>query len=160
MENYLMEVVNMKQGFLPVDLNTAANTGARCSIKNCKRIAFVVQMGDSTGAVVQATFNQHNAASGGTSKVLAHANPYYTKAGAATSFTKVSPSSASTFDISTDFAAQEGIAVFEVLAEDLDVEGDFAWVSLSIADTTAAKIGACLVMFLGPDNNPPYGQAV
>lgn len=159
-ENYLMEMVNLKQGFLPVDLNTGANAGARISMKGCDRVAFILQMTTSTAAVVQATFNQHNAASSGTSKVLSQANPYWTKAAAETVFTKVTPAAGSTIDLSTIFAANGGIAVFEVMAEDLDVTNDFAWVSLDIADTTAAKVGACLAVAYNVKNAPPYSDAI
>lgn len=156
-ENFLMEMVNLKQGFLPVDLNTGANTGFRIPFTNCKRIAFVIQMADSTAAVVTATLQQHNAASSGTSKALTIANPYYYKLGSSTSFTKVIPvAAASSFDLSTTFAADEGLLVFEVLAEDLDVEGDFNYVSLSLADSTAAKVGACLAICLSSTANPAY----
>lgn len=158
---YLMELVNMKNGFLPVDLNTGANTGARMSMKGCKRIAFVTTMGDSTSAVATFSFQQHNAASAGTSKALSHSNPYYHKNAALTVFTKVQPASAaSSFDLATQFAGDEGIVVFEVLAEDLDVTNDFAWVSMDIADTTAAKVGACVAIFLQNSAMPPYGDAV
>ncbi len=156
-ENFLLEALNLKQGFLPVDLNTGANTGFRIPFSNCKRITFVVQMGDSTAAAIVASLQQHNAASSGTSKALSIANPYYHKIGTATSFTKVVPAAvASSFDVSTIFAADEGIVVFEVLAEDLDVEGDFNYVSLSIADSTAAKVGACLVICGGVTALPAY----
>jgi len=118
MEAFLMEKANMKQVVLPVDLNTAAVTGARVSMKGCKRVAFLVDMGDSTGATVQCTLRQHDAASAGSSKDLSVANPYFKKAGTATKFTKVEPTvAAAMFDISADFAAQEGLAVFEVLEE-------------------------------------------
>lgn len=160
-ENFLMEMVNLKQGFLPVDLNAGANTGFRIPLKDCKRVAFVVQMGDSTSAAVVANFLQMDAASAGNSKALSISNPYYHKIGSATVFTKVTPgAAASSFDVSTIFAGDEGIVVFEVLAEDLDVEGGFAYVSLSIPDATAAKVGACLAILLGAVHNPPYGQTL
>ncbi len=139
-ENFFMEMANLKQGFLPVDLNTGANTGFRIPFSKCKRIAFVIQMGDSTAASVVPTFQQHNAASAGTSKALTIGNPYYHKKGSATVFTKVVPTAAASFDISSVFASDEGVAVFEVLAEDLDVTNDYAWVSLDHVDTTATKL--------------------
>tara|TARA_R110000868_G_C10890032_1_gene763529 strand:+ start:538 stop:1023 length:486 start_codon:yes stop_codon:yes gene_type:complete len=161
MEAYLAEKSNLKLALLPVDLNTGANTGLRVSIKDCDRIAFVVAMGDSTAAVVTISFQQHNAASAGTSKALSHSNLYYKKAGAATSFTKVEPTSAaSSYDLAADFAAQEGLVVFEVLAEDLDVTNDFAWVSLDIADTTAAKVGSVVAITGGLRNAPGYSQVL
>lgn len=159
-ENFLMEMVNAKMAIAPVDLNAGANAGARIPFAGCKRIAFLIAMGTSTSAVVNVTLNQHNAASSGTSKALSVANPYYIKHGAATSFTRTVPVAASAFDISTQFAADGGIAVFEVLAEDLDIEGDFNYVSLSLDDTTAAKLGSCIAVLFDTVKNPPYGDAV
>lgn len=161
MEAFLMEKANMKQVVLPVDLNTAAVTGARVSMKGCKRVAFLVDMGDSTGATVQCTLRQHDAATAGNSKDLSVANPYYKKAGTATKFTKVEPTAAAAmFDISADFAAQEGLAVFEVLEEDLDVNNGFAWVSMDIADSGAAKLASVLAVLVGPDLLPAYSQDI
>ncbi len=160
-ENFFMEMANLKQGFLPVDLNTGANTGLRCSVANCKRLVFILQMADSTAAAVTLNFQQHDAASAGNSKALSIANPYYVKADTALHFTRVVPAAvASSFDLATTFGSAEGIAVFEVLAEDLDVENSFTHVSLSLIDSTAAKVGACLVAFIGTTANPPYGQDV
>ncbi len=159
--NFFMEMFNLKQGFLPVDLNTGANTGFRCPMTKCKRLVFILQMADSTSAAVTLNFLQHDAASSGTSKALSIQNRYYYKKGASTSFTKVEPAAAAdTYDLATPFAGDEGIAVFEVLAEDLDVANDFDYVSMSLIDSTAAKVGACLVVFVGNDFNPPYGQVL
>lgn len=101
----LAELEGMKQAFAPADLDTA-QTGARIAVKEGDRVAVVLSMGTSTAATVQVTMKQHNAASGGTTKDLSVANNYYHKAGSATSFTKVTPSSpAALVDVSTQFAA-------------------------------------------------------
>jgi hypothetical protein len=147
MEAFKLEKENIKTVIVPVDLNTAANTGLRVSMKGYQRVSFIVEMGDSTGATIIFTLRQHNAASGGTSKNVVVDNKYFKKAGAATVFTEVKPTSAAAvYDLSTDFAADPGTVVFEVLAEDLDVNGDFAWVSLDIGDAGAAKLGTCLAI--------------
>ena len=156
-----MEYQNLKIVAGPVDLNTAAVTGARVSMKGCKRIAFVVAMGDSTSAVASFSLKQHNAASSGTTKALSVANPYFVKAAAATVFTKVTPGSATdAYDLSTTFADEPGMVVFEVLAEDLDVTNDFAWVSVDIADSTAAKLGSVVAVCHEVGLKPPYGQSL
>jgi len=145
MEKFLLEEKSLKQAFLPVDLNTAAVVGGRISLKDAHRVSIVLCMGDSTGATVEVTLKQHDAASGGNSKNLEVANKYYKKAGAATSFSKVEPEvAAAVYNLSSDFAAQEGIVVFEVLPEDLDVSNDFSHLSVNIADSGAAKIASCL----------------
>lgn len=159
MEKFLMEGKTLRTALVPVDLNAGANTGIRIPMANAKRVAFVVIMGASTAAAVTLNLLQHDAASAGTSKALSTANPYYHKHGsAANKFTKVVPGSAAdTYDLATLFAADGGIVVFEVLAEDLDVENNFAWVSLSAIDATAAKVGAVLAI-VDHDFKPAYDQ--
>lgn len=144
----------------PVDLNTAAITGNRIKADGCERIIVLCQMGTSTAATVQLTLKQHNAASAGTSKVLAVSNAYYTKAAAATVFTKTELASAqSLFDVSSIFAADAGYLVIEVLPEDLDVNNGFAWFSVDIADSTAAKIAATSYIKYDCDQKPAYSVA-
>lgn len=139
--NKFLEEHSIKQVADPVDMNAAAITGARISMSKCDRLAIVLQMGSSTGAVVQATLRQHTAASGGTSKDLSVINPYWKKVGAATSFTKVVPTvAAALYDLASDFAASAGVVVFEVHGEDLDVNGGYSYVSVDLADSTAAKL--------------------
>lgn len=151
---------NLKMAHQPVDLNTAAVTGARIKMDGCDRVAIMSVMEDSTGAVVQFTLKQHTAATGGSSKVLPVQNAYFHKAGAATTFTKVELTSAqSLFDVSSVFAAEEGILVLEVLPQDLDVEGGYAWMSVDIADTTAAKHAATVYVVEDSFSKPAYEVA-
>lgn len=159
MEAFLLEKSNVKQAFLPVDLNTAAVTGARVSMKDVKRCAIVVSCGASTAASVVCTLRQHNAASAGTSKDLSVMNRYFVKAGAATSFTETEPTVAAAAYTIAALADDEGLVVFEVLAEDLDVNGGFNYVSVDIADSAAAKIGAGLYI-LDSNYKPAYSIAI
>lgn len=159
--NLKMEKQNLKQAHLPVDLNTAAITGARIKLDSGDRCAVVISMGDSTAAVVQVTMRQHNAASAGTSKDLSVDNPYYHKKGAATSFTKVVPSSAAALvDASAQFADDEGILVLEVLSEQLDNDNGYYWFSVDIADSTAAKLAASVYEISDCRQNPAYSTAL
>jgi len=152
---------NVKMAHLPADLNTAPITGARIKMDGCDRVAIMSVMEDSTGAVVQFTLKQHTADTGGSSKVLAVQNAYYHKAGAATSFTKVELSAAqSLFDVSSVFAAQEGILVIEVMPQDLDVEGGYAWLSVDIADATAAKHASTVYIVEESFSKPAYEVAL
>lgn len=145
MEKFLLEEKSLKQAFLPVDLNVAPVSGERISLEKAHRVSIVLCMGDSTSATVQVSLQQHNAASGGDSKALEISNKNYKKVGAALSFTKVEPEvAASSFDISSDFANDEGIFVLEVLPEDLDVNNDFSHISVNVADSGAAKVASCL----------------
>lgn len=156
-----MEQHNIKMVSVPVDMNTAAITGARIKLDSGDRVAIMCQFGDSTAALVQLTLNQHTAASGGTSKVLSVANAYFHKAGAATSFTKVQPTAAaSAYDVSSVFSDAEGVLVMEVRGEDLDVDGGFAWVSVDFADSTAAKLLAASYIVSDLRHRPGYSVAI
>ncbi len=158
METFLLEKHNVALALVPVDLNDGANTGIRIGMAGKKRITFIVAMGDSTAAVTNFTLNQHDAVSSGNSKALSVLNPYFTKVGyAPESFTKVTPTVAASNYIPTAFAGDPGLIVFEVLAEDLDVENNYAWVSLSCIDATAAKLGAVIAIASGNDYTPCYG---
>lgn len=161
MERFLLEAKTLRTALVPVDLNAGANTGIRIPMKNAKRISFIAIMGASTAAAVTLNLLQHDAASSGNSKALSVANPYYHKHGSsAEKFTKVVPAAAAdTYDLATLFASDGGIVVFEVLAEDLDVENGYAWVSLSAIDSTAAKVGAFLAV-VDHEYKPGYDQAL
>lgn len=161
MEGLLLEKKQVKAVMAPVDLNTAAITGARVAMAKGEKCAVVLSMGASVGATVQVTLKQHDAAVGGTSKVLAVKNPYFKKVNADTIFTKVEPTvAASLYDVSADFAANAGMLVLEVLAEDLDVNGGFTHFSVDIADSGAAKLGAGVYVLSEMKNVPAYNEVI
>lgn len=148
---------------VPVDMNTAAFVGSRCAMNKGCKLAIVLNMGDSVGAVVDFTLKQHTAAVGGSSKVLAISNPYFKKAGADTSFTKVEVSEtapASNYVLSADFAAQEGIVIFEVLESDLDINNGYAYISIEAADSTAAKLLSASYLVCEAYVKPAYSQSI
>lgn len=156
-EGLLSEQITFKQVAAPADANGAAIVGARIKMSKGFKLAIVVAMGDSAAAVANFSLLQHDAASAGNSKALEITNHYYTKVAGAASFTKnVVAVAASAYDLSAVFAANEGIVVFEVLAEDLDVNEDFAYVSLNIADSTAAKVFAGIYELHDLKNGPAY----
>lgn len=161
MEAFFAEKYNVALGLVPVDLNTAANTGLRISMKDHKRVTFIVAMADSTAAATDFTLKQHDAASAGNSKNLSVMNPYFKKVhtGSAVVTTKVAPTVAAHNYVPTDFDSDPGIIIFEVLAEDLDVANDYAWVSLDIADAGAAKIGT-IIAIAEPKYAPAYAKAL
>jgi len=105
---------------------------------------------------------QHTAASGGTSKDLSVDNLYFKKAGAATAFTKVDPNgvSAAVYDLSADFGSEEGIAVFQVLQDQLDTENGFAYVSVNIAAAGVAKIAATSYLMQYCELCPAYAESI
>lgn len=153
---YLAEAKGMKQAFAPADLNGGATTGARIGLKNGSRVAVVVDMGSSTGASVNFTLRQHDAASSGNSKDLEVANPYYHKVDGDTKFTKIEPSTESaSYDLSSLFAADGGLVVFEVVEDQLDTDNGFAWFSLDVGDPGAAKVFAAAYV-MEADKEPAY----
>ena len=160
MEGYISEKMTFKQVSAPADLNTAAVTGARIQVSKGFRVAVICSFGDSTAAVTSITMQQHTLASAGTTKVLATSNPYFHKVAAATSFTKVELSAAASVIAPTVLAADEGIYVFEILAEDLDRENGFDFFSIDVADSTAAKIMGAVYVLHDVRNVPAYELTV
>lgn len=159
MNAFLMEKFQIKAVNVPYDANTPI-TEARIKLAEGYRCAVVLNMGDSTSAVVTVVLTQHDAASAGTSKALSVDNPYYHKKAGTTYFTKVSPSvAASSYDIASIFADDEGIVVFEVEASQLDINNGFYWFSVDIADTTAAKIISGLYI-MAAKHMPAYDLVV
>ncbi len=157
MEAYLAEKLNVAIASAPYDGNTVAS-GLLINMKGYKRCTFIVNYGDGSSGTVTPSFLQADAASAGTSKPLSHANPYYVKVDDAAAFTKVEPvAAAASFDLSTLLANDPGLAIFEVLAEDLDVENDFAWVSLDHADVTSTKLISVVALL---DGGPKPAYAV
>lgn len=158
---FLLEQLVAKQIVGPVDLNTAAVTGNRVSMKNARRCTFIVAIGASSSSTAHLfTLRQHDAASSGNSKDLAVINPYYTEIGAATSFSKVIPGSATAaYDLHSVLADAKAVLVFEVLAEDLDITNGYAWVSMDTADTGAAQLGS-VVALVEESYEPAYGTVV
>ncbi len=159
MEKFLAEDKVLKAVVGPVDLNTAAVTGARVNIAKATRVAFVVVLGAGTSTTTHGfTLKQHTAASSGTSADLSVDNPYFHKIGAATYFTKVSPSSAAAaYDLHTLLADSASIVVFEVLAEQL-TDG-YGWVSVDTADSGGAQLGVVLAL-VDTDFLPAYSAVV
>lgn len=159
MEALLLEKKIAKVSTAPVDLNTAANTGARFDIRNCNRVTFIAILaaGSSTSAHTF-TLKQHDAASSGNSYDLEVDNPYFHKIGAATSFTKVSPTvAAAAYNLHSLLGDSASIVVFEVLAEQL--RSDCRWVSMDITDAGGAQLG-CAIALGDSEFAPAYDQVV
>ena len=132
----------------------------RIKLEKGYRLAIVCSFGDSVAAVTDFTLQQHDASTGGNSKALAITNPYFHKVASATTFTKVEISTAASNIVPTVLAADEGIIVFDILAEDLDVNNGYAWVSVNVADSTAAKVMGAVYVLHNVRNVPAYELAV
>lgn len=160
MNSLFLQNHSIKQLGVPYDANTPV-AATRVDMRKCKQVAFVVAMSDSVAAVVAFALKQHNAASGGTTKALPTRKPYFYKAGTdlAKAFTKVDQGDTEndTFDLSAQFAGEEGVAVFHIHEEDLDTNGNFTHASIEPADTTAAKTLSILAIIEG-NNLPAYSE--
>lgn len=159
MESFLVEKKIPKTIIAPVDLNTAANTGARVDMKDCKRVTFIAILAAGSSTTGHSfALKQHTVSSGGTPAVLSIDSPYFHKIGAATYFTKVEQSVAEdTYDLHSLVADSASIVVFEVLAEQLT--SGYRYVSLDIADVGGAQLGS--VIAIGDSEfAPAYSQVV
>lgn len=156
MEQFLAEQKGLKLGAVPASMNATPIEGARISLKEHRRVAIVCQFAASASAVLTASLKQHDAASGGTSKILEIANNYYHKVGAATKFTKVEVAVAEdSYDLAATVGNNAAIVVFEVLQEDLDVNGNFDHISVDlVGDATARVIAVSYVT--EPEFKPAY----
>jgi len=161
MEGLFLEHNTVKAAGVPADLIGSALTGARVGLAKSDKIAIKVACGDSATGVLAISFEQHTAASGGSSKALSFDNKYYYKAGAATSFTQVEPTAAaSTYTLTSTFAAAEGIIVFEIFGEDLDVNGGYNHISVNVADTVDNKIVYAEYILHDMRFKPAYAEVV
>lgn len=155
MECLFSECNAVKVGALPQDLNVGAVTGERISMKNLERVAIKISFAAGANDIV-GTMKQHDAAAAGNSKVLASINPYFTKVDAETAFTKVEPSSE--ISVYTIAGGTTGVAIIEVLAEELDrtYGAEFAYVSMDFGATAAAKIVSVDYISHKPERKPAY----
>lgn len=130
----------------PVDWNTAAVTGGRIDMKDLEKVIFIAVLNSATSrTAIDIDFDQHTVATSGTPIALSIDNAYYHKVGAATSFTKVEPSSkADAYNLLTLVGDSKAILVFEVRSSDL-TDG-YRWVSANTSDTGAAGIGCVLAL--------------
>lgn len=147
----LAEEKALKIGLAASSIAAAQVDGARIGVKEQNRIAIVVAFA-AADSTLNLALEQHNAASSGTSKALKIANNYYVKKGAETAFTKVEVSTATdSYDINPGNVS--GIAVFEVLESDLDVNADFNYISASLTGTATARVAT--VLYVGSAEKTP-----
>lgn len=156
---YLGGVIDIVPAFRPIDLQGASGqhvTGDFVSLKDWGRCiclfhsAIGTAADDPTVTLRQAT---DNADSGG--KALTVIDTVYTKQ-AATSllavgvWTKVTQTAAATYT-DADGAEQEALWAIEVRAEDLDVDGGFDHIRMTVADVGGnAQLGAGYYILCDP----------
>ena len=151
----LIDHCQIVSGFVPVDTQTAANTGDVVSLKNYSHLTvlFFKAAGVANDDPVL-TFEQGTSVAFGTSKNLATIDEYWRKEGTLTAigtFTRVTQSASQTVTLSATSAESQGLYIFEIPASDLDVDGGYDCVRVTVADTGAAgaQLGCMLYILSG-----------
>lgn len=158
----MAEVDNIKLGFATTAIQAAAAETERTSMKGCERVTFLLYVGAGAGADIKVNIKQHKVASGGTPAVLAIAKPVYVKAGTAKVFTKTDiefTAPLSTIEL-TALDADTGIALVEVQASDLDVDGGYSFVSFEVPAAGAAKSATGFIVARVNSNLPAYKNEI
>lgn len=136
--------------------NISAQTTNFVDLKKGHRVAFVIALAASaTAATVE--FKLQQRVGTGAAKDLAINKPYYVKVAGATSFTKYELPLEETvvnYEIPA-LATAAGVVIVEVLAEDLDVNGDYDQVGIVFETSTNAK-AATIVTVVEPKELPAY----
>ncbi len=139
LNNLLAEAVQVVSAIVPVDSQGGANAGDWVSLKNFDRCTVIVfKAAGVAGDDPVLTLEQATAVAGTAAKAL-NFTRIDAKVGAQTgigAFTTVSQAAANTY---TDLVSGEAQALWliEVKAEDLDVNGGFDCVRISVPDTGA-----------------------
>lgn len=151
-------------GIVPVNLNTAGNTGDRVHMKDCRAISIVIFASIGTaGSDLAVDVQEANAATGGTIRDLDIVTKYYIKDAlsltSATTWSEISQSAASeitdTGGAGTS-AEHSQIVVIDVRAEQLS--DGYEWLSVNIPQPGATKLGCafyirhCLEVMRKPQN--------
>jgi hypothetical protein len=160
-EKLFMEKAQIKVTTYPVDLDAGANTGARVDMQHFKRCTFLIVAGaGTTPSSHTVSFQQHDAASAGTSANLSIDNGYFHRVSTATYFTKVAPTgtAAASFDIDTVVGDTKYVAVFEVNQEDI-TDGN-RWISCNLTDAGGAQLGTIIAICHNCDQAPAYSLVV
>ena len=149
----LIDHTQLVSGFVPVDMQTAANNGDVVSMKNYTHLTVVFFKGAGTAADDPVlTFTQAQEVAYSNTANLATIDEYWRKEGTQTgigTFTRVTQTASQTVTLSGSSAESEGLYVFEIDAEDLTAGYDC--VRVSVADVGGnAQLGCLLYILSGP----------
>jgi hypothetical protein len=145
----LGRLFDLSVGFQPVDMQTAANTGKRVSMRRASGLTVIFFKAIGTGGddpVI--TVQEHNAATGGTSQNLAAVDHYYIKSATTPglvgteTWTRTAQTLAATVTL-TGLAASAAIVVLEI--EGNKLSDTFNHVSVSVADVGGNAQLGCLL---------------
>lgn len=153
--NGLGRYFDIVPAIVPVNLNTAGNTGERVNMKDCSGVSIVVFASIGTAASDLAVDVQEaNAATGGTIRDLDVVTKYYIKDAlsltAATTWSEISQSATSeiadTGGAGTS-AEHSQIVVIDVRADQLS--DGYKWLSVNIPQPGATKLGCAFYIRYG-----------
>lgn len=152
MSQSILESLNIINGFVPVDLSAAANSGDYISLENYDRILVVLfKAAGTAGEDPTLTLQQASDVSGTGVKAL-NFTTIHTKQGTLTSvgaWTKVTQTAANTYTDATS-AELQAIWAVEVLPADLDINKGFDCIRATVADVgTNGQVG-CLFYLARP----------
>ena len=155
---HLGTILDLVMAFRPINMADATGehvTGDWVSMRNCSSIICVLIGGAGTaGEDPTMTFDQAKTAAGGSSKTLAVVDTIYRKQAAtdllSTGVWAVTTQAAGATYVNTDAAEQVKIHCVEILATDLDVDGGFDFIRLTVPDVGAgSQLGAGLYILCG-----------
>jgi hypothetical protein len=155
----LIDEVQIAAGFVPADTQAGANVGDVVSLKNYSRLTVVFFKAAGVANDDPAlTFEQGTSVAFGTNKALATIDEYWRKEGADLTaigtFTRVTQTASQTVTLSATSAESQGIYIFEIDASELDVDGGYDCIRVTVADTGAAgaQLGCMLYLLSGARN--------
>lgn len=153
MSQKFFQEANIAAGFVPVDMQTAANDGDWINLASYGRcVAVLYKAAGTAGQDPVFTLEQATTAAGGSSKALTFTT-IYSKVGTLTAiadWTKTTQTAAGTYTDTVSAEAQAIIAV-EINAADLDVDNGFKFMRITIPDTGGnAQLGCAFYILLDP----------
>ena len=163
----LAEHFNIAEGFLPVNLATAANDGDWVSMKNYSEL-HIVFFGAPGAAAEPATITveQASAVAGTGAKALNFTTAYKKQAATnlqtTAAWTKITQAAANTLALGSGADGDKAaIVVITIHAEDLDTEGGFDCVRGRVADVgVTSQLGAMLYILGAPRHGSVLPTAI
>lgn len=156
--HYLGGIIDIVMAFRPIDMQDATGehvTGDWVSLKNWDRVLCVLMGGVGTaGQDPVLTIDQATTNAGGSAKALTFDTIYRKQAATdllSTGIWALTTQTAAGTYTNTDAAEQVKIHVVEIKATDLDVDGGFDHIRMTVPDVgAAAQLGAGLYILCGP----------
>lgn len=159
MEKFI-ERYQVCEGFLPVNMATAANPGDYVSMADYESLVILFFKGPgAAGEPPTITLDQATSNGGAGSKALTFTELWTKKAATnlqgVASYTRVTQAAAASYTDTASTGDQALLLVIEVTADMLDTNGGFKFVRATVADVGATAQTGC-VLYIG--RKPRYAQ--